>query len=95
MKQNFQKNKLVTGKTQFFVIGPFCAHGRFTDVAVFNHFFQSSFQNDTFLILAFSTKETVLHSSFLKKVFVFQKIYCKVEVLKTPKVSAKITRTMF
>ena len=25
-KQNFQKNKVVTGKTPFFVIGPFCTH---------------------------------------------------------------------
>ena len=24
LKQNFQKNKVVTGKTPFFVIGPFC-----------------------------------------------------------------------
>ena len=26
LKQNFQKNKLVTGKTSFFVIGLFCVH---------------------------------------------------------------------
>ena len=26
LKQNFQKNKVVTGKTLFFVIGPFCTH---------------------------------------------------------------------
>ena len=26
LKQNFQKNKVVTGKTPFFVIGPFCTH---------------------------------------------------------------------
>ena len=26
LKQNFQKNKVVTGKTPFFVIGPFCSH---------------------------------------------------------------------
>ena len=26
LKQNLQKNKIVTGKTPFFVIGPFCAH---------------------------------------------------------------------
>ena len=26
MKQNFQKNKVVTGKIPFFVIGPFCSH---------------------------------------------------------------------
>ena len=26
LKQNFQKNKVVTGKTPFFEIGPFCTH---------------------------------------------------------------------
>ena len=26
LKQNSQKNKAVTGKTPFFVIGPFCSH---------------------------------------------------------------------
>ena len=26
LKQNFQKNKAVTEKTLFFVIGPFCTH---------------------------------------------------------------------
>ena len=26
LKQNFQKNKLVTGKALFFVMGPFCSH---------------------------------------------------------------------
>ena len=26
MRQNFQNNKEVTGKTRFFVIGPFCTH---------------------------------------------------------------------
>ena len=26
LKQNFQKNKVATGKTLFFVIGPFCTH---------------------------------------------------------------------
>ena len=26
LKQNFQKNKVVTGKTPFFVIGPLCCY---------------------------------------------------------------------
>ena len=26
LKQNFQKKKVVTGKTSFFVMGPFCTH---------------------------------------------------------------------
>ena len=41
--------------------------------------------NDAFSILVFSTKKR--YSSFLKKVFVFQKICFKVEVLKMFKIS--------
>ena len=26
LKQNFQKNKVVAGKTPFFMMGPFCTH---------------------------------------------------------------------
>ena len=26
LKQNFQKNEVVAGKTPFFLIGPFCSH---------------------------------------------------------------------
>ena len=40
--------------------------------------------NDAFTILVLSTKKR--YSSFLKKVFVFQKIYFKVKVLKTFKI---------
>ena len=40
--------------------------------------------NDAFSILVLSTKKR--YSSFLKKVFVFQKIYFKVKVLKTFKI---------
>ena len=40
MKKKFQKNKVVTGKTPFFVIGPFCTCHSFvltlaSDMAVF------------------------------------------------------------
>ena len=41
--------------------------------------------NDTFSILVLLTKKC--YSSFLKKVFVLQKIYLKVKVLKTFKIS--------
>ena len=41
--------------------------------------------NDAFSILMLSTEKQ--YSSFLKKVFVFQKIYFKVKVLKTFKIS--------
>ena len=44
------------------------------------------YENDVFSILVLSTKK--LFSSFLKKVFVFQKIYFNVKVLKTFKISA-------
>ena len=45
--------------------------------------------NDAFSILVLSTKNQ--YSSFLKKVFVFQKVYFKVTVLKTFKVSSVVT----
>ena len=55
MKQNFQKNKVVTGKTLFIVIGPFCSHHSFvltldSDMAAF-------YGNDAFSILVPSTKK--------------------------------------
>ena len=82
MKQNFQKNKLVTGKTPFFVIHPFCSHYSIvitmaSDMAVL-------YGNDAYSILVLSSKKQ--YSSFLIKVFIFQKIYFKVTVLKTFKV---------
>ena len=43
------------------------------------------YANDVFSILVLSTEKQ--YSSFLKKVFVFQKIYFKVKVLKTFKIS--------
>ena len=42
------------------------------------------YRNDTFSMSVLSTKKP--YSSFLKKIFVIQKIYFKVEVLKTFKV---------
>ena len=79
VKQNFQKNKVVTGKTLFFVIDPFCScHSTLaSDRAVLKG-------NDVFSILVLSTKKQC--SSFLKKVFIFQKICLKVKVLKTFKI---------
>ena len=82
LKQNLQKNKVVTGKTPFLVIGPFVLTTLFiltltSDMTVF-------YGNDAFFILVLSTKKCF--SSFLKKVFVFQKIYFRVKVLKTFKI---------
>ena len=42
------------------------------------------FENDAFSILVLSTKKR--YSSFSKKVFVFQRIFSKVKVLKTFKI---------
>ena len=79
LKQNFHRNKIVTCKTPFFVIGLFCTHHSnvlklASDMAVLSG-------NDAFSILVLSTKRW--YSSFLKKSFVFQKICFKVKVLKT------------
>ena len=84
LKQNFKKDKVVTDKTPFFLISPFCTPILFvltlaSDRAV-------SYENVTFSILVLSIK--IWYSSFFKKVFVFQKIYFKVKVLKTFKISS-------
>ena len=82
LKQNFRKNKVVTGKTPLFVLGLFCSHH---SICLNIGFWYCSFVcNDAFSILVLSTKK--LYSSFLKKVFVFLKICFKVKVLKTSKV---------
>ena len=65
-KKNVSKNNAVTGKTSFFMIGPFCTS-----------FFTFGFWYDSF--------------SFLKKVFVFEKICFKVKVLKTFKIFTDCT----
>ena len=64
---NFQKNKVVTDKSPLFVIDPFCSCfcSDASDRAVLNG-------NDVFSILMVSTEKW--YCSFLKKVFVFQKM---------------------
>ena len=77
LKQIFQKNKVVTGKTPLFVIGPFSILFVLTlasDRTVLNG-------NGVFSVLLVSTKKG--YSSFLKKAFVLQKICFKVKVLNT------------
>ena len=83
LKQDFQKNKTVTSKTLFFVIGPFCSHHSncltlTTDMTLL-------YGNDAFSILLLLTKKGF--SSYLSKLFVFQKMCFKVKVLKTFKIS--------
>ena len=78
MKQNFRENKVATGKTSFFVLIILFVLTLTFDMALL-------YGNDVFSILALSTKKR--YSSFLKKVFVFQKMCFKVKVLKTFKIS--------
>ena len=69
MKQNFQKNKVATGKTLFFVIGSFCT--RHSIVLTVASDMVVLYGNDAFSILVLSNKKR--YSSFLKKDFVFTK----------------------
>ena len=78
MKSNFKKNKVVTGKTPFFVIH-FVLPILF--VLTLTSWKTVLYGNITLSVLVFYTKN--LHSTFLKKVFVFWKIYFNVKVLKT------------
>ena len=78
MKQNFRENKVATGKTSFFMLIILFVLTLTFDMALL-------YGNDVFSILVLSTKKR--YSSFLKKVFVFQKICFKVKVLKTFKIS--------
>ena len=95
MKQIFLKNEVVTVvkvvkgfKSSLFVIGPFCSRHSVlfylfvlilaSDRAVLNGSY-------VFSILVVSTKKR--YSSFLKLVFVFEKIWIKVNALKTFKTS--------
>ena len=80
LKQNFQKNKVVISKTPFFVI-----HFVLTVLLVLTLSFDivNFYENNAFSILVLLTKKQ--YSSFLKKVFVFQKF--KVKVLKSLKTS--------
>ena len=83
LKQNFQKSKVVTGKSPFFVIGPSSNHHSICFNIGF--WYGSLYRNDAFSILVLSTKKR--HSSFLKWSFVFQKISFKTKVLKRFEVS--------
>ena len=78
LKQNFQKYKVVTGKTLLFVIGPFCTYHS----VCLNYLL---YGNNAFSILVLLTKKR--YSSFSKKDFLFQIICSKVKVLKTFKTS--------
>ena len=75
LKKNFQKKKIVTGKTMFFLIGPIL----FVLTLTSNR--AVLYGNVTFSILLLSPKKG--HYSFLKQVFVFQKLCFELKVLKT------------
>ena len=88
LKQNFQNNKVVTGKTPYFVIDPFrTPHSIYLNIACDRAVL---YGNVAFTILVLLTKKR--YSSFLKKVFLFQKICFKVKVLKTFKISSDYHR---
>ena len=74
--------KVVTGKPTFFVIDVFCAYRSILtmafDMAVL-------YGNDAFSILVLSTKKW--YYSYLKKIFIFQKICFIVKVLKSFQIS--------
>ena len=68
LKQNFEKNKVVFGKTPFFVIGPFCTHH---SICLNIGFWYGSFvwKWCTFNLSAFNLKEVL---QFCQKGFCFQ-----------------------
>ena len=68
LKQNFEKNKVVFGKTPFFVIGPFCTHH---SICLNIGFWYGSFvwKWYTFNLSAFNLKEVL---QFCQKGFCFQ-----------------------
>ena len=68
-KQNFQKNKIVTGKTLFFVIGPFCTH-TILFVLTLASDLTILYGNYVLSILVLSTKKR--YSSFMKR-FLFSR----------------------
>ena len=83
----FSKNKVVTGKLRSlrqvnFVLIILFVLTLAPDVAVL-------YENHAFSILVLSTKN--LYSSFLKKVFLFQKISFKVKLLKTFNISTDLS----
>ena len=85
-KQNFQKMKQLLAKTPFFVIDPFCTPFCTHSTSLNIGFWVDLFGNETLSIWSFSTKKW--YSSFLKKVFVSQKICFKVKVLKMFEISS-------
>ena len=82
LKQNFRKNKVVTGKHSVLCLGLFYRHH---SICLNIGFWYGSFVWQWCVLnLVLSTKNWC--SSFLKKVFVFQKICFKAKVLKTFKI---------
>ena len=78
LKKTQGRNKVVTGKTPFFVIGSFCT---FHSICI-----KIGFSNVTPSILVFSAAKRCFN--FSEKVFAFQKICVKTRVLKTFKISS-------
>ena len=83
LKQNLQKNKAFTGKSPFFVIGPFCTLNSFCLNSGLWH--GSLYENDAVSMFLVSIKKR--SSSFSRQDFIFQKLSCKVKVVKSFKIS--------
>ena len=74
-RTKFPKNKIVTGKTPFFVICPFCTHH---SICLIIGFCLGSFVWK-WCVSSFGLSIKKRYSSFLKKVFIFQKNCFKVK----------------
>ena len=85
LKQEFRKGKVGDGRTSFFVIGPFCTPHSFVLTLASDRVVL--YGNVMLSVLVLSTKKR--YSSFLvESVFLFQKIYVEVKVLKSFKISS-------
>ena len=82
-KLNSQKYEVVSGKSSFFLIDPFCTHIQFVLTLAFD--MALLYENVALLFVVIRTKKW--YSSFLRKVLVFQKTCFKVKFLKTFKIS--------
>ena len=77
-----ETNETVTGKTLFFLVGPFCTSH---SICVNIRYWHSSF---VWKCCVFNLSTKKCFSSFLKRVSVFQKICLKIEALKSFKISS-------
>ena len=87
LKQNFQKNNVVAGKTPFFAIGPFANPILFVLTLVSDR--AVLYGNVSLAIVVLSTKNST--PVLLKEIFVFQKLISKLKYCKRSKCSLIVT----